>query len=42
MQVPLDVLNTLKSKKILKKIDELKSYKTLVSGMCNPNKLLKI
>ena len=38
----LDVLNTLKSKKTLKKIDESKSCKTWVSGMFNPNKLLKI
>ena len=32
----------IKSKNIIKKIDESKSYKTWVSGMCDPNKLLKI
>ena len=49
IQVPMDILNTLKSKKTLKKIDESKSYKTWVSGsviqirfdLCSKN-ILKI
>ena len=40
IQVTLDVLNALKSKKTLKKFDESKSHKTCVSGIFNPNKLL--
>ena len=42
IQVPLDVLNTLKSEKTLRKIDESKSYKTWVYVMGNSNNLLKI
>ena len=38
----LDVLNALKSKNIIKKIGELKSYKIWASGICNPKDLIYV